>query len=234
MEKRKKRAGLCLLFFSALAYVATSASVIAASAAADELPQYVDVTRAAGIDFRYVNGASGSKYMVEAVGSGAAFFDANGDGWLDLYIVDGSALPGYEGPMGANAYYQNSGGARFVDRTRESGTGDESFGMGAAVGDFDNDGDSDLYVTNYGPNILYQNNGTGIFSDITVSAEMLDGARTRPSPITTTMAISISTSPTIWSLTPLPTRSVLPARRARIVDQRPTPGRLEYCIATMA
>ena len=174
MGKRKKRAGLCLLFFSALAYTAISAPVVAANAEADELPQYVDVTRAAGIDFRYVNGASGRKYMVEAVGSGAAFFDANGDGWLDLYIVDGSALPGYEGPAGANAYYQNTGGERFVDRTRESGTGDESFGMGAAVGDFDNDGDSDLYVSNYGPNILYQNNGAGIFADITASAAVGD------------------------------------------------------------
>ena len=64
MGKRKKRAGLCLLFFSALAYTAISAPVVAANAEADELPQYVDVTRAAGIDFRYVNGASGRKYMV--------------------------------------------------------------------------------------------------------------------------------------------------------------------------
>ena len=139
-------------------------------------PQFIEVTQEAGIDFRYINGASGSKYMVEAVGSGAAFFDADGDAWLDLYIVNGAALPGYRGPVGTNAHYRNKADGTFEDATAEAGTGDPGFGMGAAVGDFDNDGDADLYLANYGPNVLYRNNGKGVFSDITAAAAVGDSA----------------------------------------------------------
>ncbi len=133
-----------------------------------EGPQFVDVTEEAGIDFRYVNGASGSKFMAEAVGSGAAFFDADGDGMLDLYVVNGAALPGYGGPTGPNRHYRNVGRGTFVDDTDRAGTGDAQFGMGAAVGDYDNDGDSDLYLANYGPNVFYENDGSGTFSDVTI------------------------------------------------------------------
>lgn len=112
--------------------------------------------------------------MLEAVGSGAAFFDGDGDGFLDLYIVNGAALPGYAGATGPNAYYRNQGDGTFTDRSAESGTGDEAFGMGAAVGDVDGDGDSDLYVTNYGANRLYQNDGQGIFTDIAAASGAAD------------------------------------------------------------
>ena len=104
------------------------------------LPKFAEVTKEAGIDFRYINGASGAKYMPEAVGSGAAFFDGDGDGLLDLYIVNGAALPGYTGPTGPNVYYRNLGDGTFVDQTAVSGTGDEAFGMAATVGDVDADG----------------------------------------------------------------------------------------------
>ncbi len=137
-------------------------------------PQFVEVTREAGIDFRYINGASGQKFMAEAVGSGAAFFDADSDGWLDLYIVNGAALPGYQGPAATNAHYRNSGDGSFADITAEVGTGDGGFGMGAAVGDYDNDGDPDLYLANYGANVFYGNIGDGTFADITTQTNTGD------------------------------------------------------------
>ncbi len=139
-----------------------------------ETVRFVEVTEAAGIDFRYINGASGQKYMPEAVGSGAAFFDADNDGWLDLYIVNGAALPGYSGPTGPNALFRNMGDGSFSDFSRESGTDDEGFGMAAAVGDADNDGDADLYIGNYGANVFYRNDGAARFSDITTEAAVGD------------------------------------------------------------
>ena len=112
--------------------------------------------------------------MVEAVGSGAAFFDDDGDGWLDLYIVNGAPMPGYRGPTSPNAHYRNQRDGTFAEVTASAGTGDAGFGMGAAVGDYDNDGDADLYVTNYGPNVLYRNEGGGIFADVTTAAAVGD------------------------------------------------------------
>ena len=137
--------------------------------------RFVDVTGEAGIDFRYVNGASGRKYMPEAVGSGAAFLDADGDGRLDLYIVNGAPLPGYEGDEDArNALFRNAGDGTFRDVTAASGTGHRGFGMAAAAGDYDNDGDPDLYVGNFGPNALFRNEGAGRFRDVTTEAAVGD------------------------------------------------------------
>ena len=130
--------------------------------------QYAEVTLEAGVDFRYVNGATGQKYMPEPMGSGAAFFDSDGDGFLDLYIVNGAYLgKAPPGPPPTNALYRNQGDGTFTDITGKTGTGDTGYGMGVGVGDADNDGDLDLYVTNYGPNLFYLNGGDGIFTDAT-------------------------------------------------------------------
>jgi len=161
------------------------------SAASAQLPdvRFQDVTKEAGIDFRYINGASGNKFMPEAVGSGAAFFDADGNGRLDLYIVNGAPLPGYQGPVGTNALFHNDGSnlaeaeagspttVTFTDVTATSGTGDDSFGMAAGVGDVDNDGDADLYVANFGSNLLYRNDSSTQslrFADVTTQAAVGD------------------------------------------------------------
>ncbi len=136
---------------------------MAGSAAAD----FIEVTAAAGIDFQHRNGATEKKQAPEAMGSGLAFFDYDGDGFLDLYLVN-SAGPG--------ALYRNRGDGRFADMTEVAGVGDSGFGMGCASADYDNDGDLDLYITSYGPNILYRNNGDGRFSDVALQAGVGDSS----------------------------------------------------------
>jgi hypothetical protein len=132
---------------------------------------FTDITAAAGIDFVHVNGASGRKYLVETMGSGAVFFDYDGDGDPDLYLVNGGALPGFVAAKPVQgALYRNDGHGGFTDVTRESGLAHEGYGMGAAAGDYDNDGDEDLYVTHYGRNRLFRNNVNGTFTDVTAEA----------------------------------------------------------------
>ncbi|MFH1568744.1 MAG: CRTAC1 family protein [Gemmatimonadota bacterium] len=141
------------------------AATLVARMGAAEGPRFVDVTAAAGIDFVYTDGATGRKYMPETMGSGAAFFDYDGDGELDLYVVNGAPLPGFQAPTPpTNALYRNRGDGTFADSTAAAGVGDTGYGMGAAVGDCDNDGDADLYVTNFGANVLYRNQGDGRFA----------------------------------------------------------------------
>ena len=141
----------------------------------DSNAQFVDATREAGISFTYTNGASEERYLPETMGSGAAFFDYDNDGFLDLYIVNGRSLatpPSAQGPI--NALYRNSGNGTFTDVTQDAGVGDPEYGMRAAAGDYDNDGDADLYVTNFGPNTLYRNEGNGGFADVTEKAGVGD------------------------------------------------------------
>ena len=142
---------------------------------ADSAIQFVDVTEAAGIRFNHVDGRSGQRYFVESLGSGAAFFDYDGDGDPDLYFVNGAALPGYQAAVTpTNRLYQNNGDGTFSDVTVQAGVGDTGYGHGCAVGDYNNDGYLDLYVTNYGPNVLYLNNGDLTFTDVTADAGVGD------------------------------------------------------------
>ena len=137
--------------------------------------QFVDVTEQSGIAFVHVNGASGKYYAIETMCPGCGLFDCDGDGDLDLYLINGAPLPGFQTPVTpTNRLYRNDGGWRFVDVTVESGTGDTGYGMGCAVGDYDNDGDLDLYVTNFGCNVLYRNEGDGRFVDVTARAGVGD------------------------------------------------------------
>ena len=125
---------------------------------------FTDVTEAAGIHFTHEAGLSDRKHLPETMGPGAAFFDADGDGDMDLYLVNSGALGDDPGAAGAaNALYRNDGDGLFADVTDASGVGDTGYGMGVAAADYDGDGLTDLYVTNYGPNALYRNNGDGTF-----------------------------------------------------------------------
>jgi hypothetical protein len=133
---------------------------------------YVDVARSAGITFQHDNAASSEKYLIETMGSGCGWIDYNQDGLLDLYIVNGAATRLYKPQHQLrSALYRNNGDGTFSDVTTQAGVGAEGlFGMGIAVGDYDNDGYPDLYVAGYDRSILYRNNGNGTFTDVTAHA----------------------------------------------------------------
>ena len=109
-----------------------------------------DVTPATGITFVHTDGSSGRRYYVETVASGLALFDYDNDGDEDIYFLNGAALPGMkvESPP-RNALYRNDGGFRFTDVTAQAGVGDMGHGLGVTAGDYDNDGDLDLYINNF-------------------------------------------------------------------------------------
>ena len=139
---------------------------------ADTDPPFSDRTRAMGIDFRHQNGASAQKHLVETMGSGCALLDYDGDGRLDVLLINGGRTPD-SAPFEprSHALYRNLGGGRLQEVTAEAGLEPTvDYGMGVAVGDYDNDGDPDLYLTCFGPNRLYRNNGDGTFSDVTGGA----------------------------------------------------------------
>jgi enediyne biosynthesis protein E4 len=138
--------------------------VLAGSGRAEEV--FVDAARESGLDFVHVNGMTGEMYFPEMMGQGGALFDYDGDGDLDVYCVQGGKLgPGKPEPLRGRLYRNDS--MRFVDVTEASGLEGSGYGMGAATGDIDNDGRVDLYLTAYGPNRMYRNNGDGTFSDVT-------------------------------------------------------------------
>ena len=132
---------------------------------------FQDITEASGVDFKHSIGDGHLSNLVESVGGGAAFFDYDQDGFLDIYISNGNFLEKFsegEKPKETltNKLYKNLGDGTYSDLTKQAKVGDQGFGMGVTIGDFNNDGYPDIYVSNYGPNILYRNNGDGTFSDI--------------------------------------------------------------------
>jgi hypothetical protein len=138
--------------------------------------QLENVAARAGIHFRHTNGASSRLYLPETLGSGCAFLDYDGDGHLDLFLVNSGPLPGFRGtgPF-YPALYRGDGRGHFTDVTRAAGLAVSSYGIGCAVGDYDNDGHPDLYLTALGPNHLFHNDGNGTFTDVTKKAGVLDG-----------------------------------------------------------
>jgi hypothetical protein len=153
-----------------LALVAAVAAAGTLTAADGALPAFTDVTAAAGIRFQHENGAAGKKYLPETMGSGVAVFDADGDGWPDLYFVNSTTWPGQPGRPSSSALYRNNRNGTFSDVTAAAGLKTTYYGLGAAAGDFDNDGNVDLYVTGLGGNHLYRNLGGGRFADVTAQA----------------------------------------------------------------
>ena len=141
--------------------------------AAQALPVFNDVTKEAGINIKHSFGDFDLTNIVEGTGAGAMFFDYDGDGWLDIYFVNGCWLKNVNDNRGrklrgklTNSLYRNNGDGTFKDVTKEASVGDKGYGVGCSAADFDNDGDLDLYVLNYGPNVFYRNNGNRTFTNI--------------------------------------------------------------------
>ncbi len=136
--------------------------------------RFVEVADHWGINFVHRHGGSGERYMVETVVGGVALFDYDGDGDLDALFVDGGELPGYDGPVPGSRLFRNEGSGRFLDVTVASRWLDPEYGAGAVAGDVDGDGDLDVYVTAFGPNLLLRNDGDGTFSDATEAGRVGD------------------------------------------------------------
>ncbi|HZS55229.1 MAG TPA: CRTAC1 family protein [Bryobacteraceae bacterium] len=146
---------------------------------ADKPVTYTDVTLSSRIHFYNNNSATSDKYLIETMTGGVAVFDYDNDGWLDVFLVNGARIragqldsepPDKSPPQFWNRLYHNNHDGTFTDVTERAGVRGTGYGMGAAVGDFDNDGFDDLLVTNYGSVILYHNNRDGTFTDVTMKA----------------------------------------------------------------
>jgi hypothetical protein len=167
-------------FFGTLAGITVLISSVAAAPSGDVV--FTDVTTQVKLDFVHQNSATSNKYLIETMGGGVALFDYDNDGRLDIFLTNGakledpmpeSKLPDKSDPIFWNRLYHQNADGTFTDVTERAGVNGASqgfYGMGVAVGDYDNDGFDDLYVTGYGGNILYHNNGNGTFTDVTQKA----------------------------------------------------------------
>jgi enediyne biosynthesis protein E4 len=155
---------------------AASASVLPLKLFAGTSPEIsagfrlVDVTTSAGIHFHHNSGAYGGKLLPETLGSGCAFLDYDGDGWQDILLINGTAWSGHKRQTSTLALYRNNGDGTFTDVTRKVGLDVEVYGMGVAVGDYNNDGFPDILITCVGQNRLFKNTGKGTFTDVTKSS----------------------------------------------------------------
>jgi enediyne biosynthesis protein E4 len=171
---------LCLLIFSPLKLASGQEHTAATAASVSGPPgKFVDITARSGVNFHYQASHTSKKYLPETMGAGVALFDYDNDGRLDIFLVNGAPLsdptpkgtiPQKTGPAYWNRLYHQKTDGTFEDVTEKAGLQGTGYGMGVAVGDYDNDGYEDLYVTAYGGNKLYHNNGDGTFSDVTLKA----------------------------------------------------------------
>lgn len=143
---------------------------LAAAAQGDPGFRFTDVTAAAGIRFQHNTGAYGAKFLPETMGPGCAFLDYDNDGWLDILLINGQDWPGHRRGRSTMRLLRNDRRGGFTDVTAAAGLDVEMYGLGVAVGDFDNDGFPDLYVTAVGQNRLFRNDGKGRFVDVTNAA----------------------------------------------------------------
>jgi len=179
-SRHRRTAWVCSVFAAAGFTWIYARAVSPATAAGTVVPgHFVDITAQSGVHFLHQAPHTSRKYLLETMGSGAALFDCDGDGRLDLLLVNGApfsdpttkgTIPRKTGPAYWNRLYHQKSDHSFEDITENSGVAGVGYGMGAAAADYDNDGREDLFVTGYGGNRLYHNNGNCTFTDVTASA----------------------------------------------------------------
>ncbi|HEX6505484.1 MAG TPA: CRTAC1 family protein [Terriglobales bacterium] len=133
---------------------------------------FVNIAKESGLNVKtFFGGEHKNKYLLETTGCGIAFYDYDNDGWLDIFVVNGSRLEGFpKGEEPISHLFKNNRDGTFTDVTAKAGVGRSGWGQGVCVGDYDNDGFDDLFVTYYGNNVLYHNNGDGTFTDVSQKA----------------------------------------------------------------
>jgi hypothetical protein len=163
----------------ALAFSPQARALALAATAAPEpildqpFSKFTDIAHSAGlIETMFYGGTTNVKYIIESVGGGCAFFDYDNDGWMDIFIVGGRKLEGIP-PGASNRLYHNNRDGTFKDVTEKAGLIDAGWANGVCVGDYNNDGFEDLFISYYGQNKLYRNNGNGTFTDVTAKAGLL-------------------------------------------------------------
>ncbi len=173
MEMSRPKLGIACVFAVILFLWTNKASRLPAANAqnlhSQNSIQFTDITDTAAIKFVHYKGNNGISINREEFGPGVCVADFDGDGWQDIYFVNGRDLYN-RGISVRNALYRNNGNGTFSDVTNQAGVPGTGYGLGCVWGDYDNDGFPDLFVTQYGQNALYHNNGNGTFTDVTEKA----------------------------------------------------------------
>lgn len=144
---------------------------VVADVAAPDAIRFADALPDSGIQFQHTDGGGDRQFITQTVVAGLALLDYDQDGWVDIYFLNGSAVPGNPlDPAPTNRLYRNNGDWTFSDVSEAAGVADTGYGLGVAAADYDQDGDQDLYVNNFGANVLYRNNGDGTFANVTEQA----------------------------------------------------------------